>query len=102
MCADIEKKALWVREQQDGHRRLQAAYLAQTASLDGVSTERRGLQLRLRQAEAEARRDGHLRRRAPPLLRDAGAWCWAGVQTAALRSARASRRRAAGRRLTGC
>ena len=62
MCVDIEKKALWVREQQEEYRRVHNAYLQQTATMEATNAEKRSLQTRLRQAEAEAKRDGHLRK----------------------------------------
>ena len=62
MIVDIEKKALWVREQQEEHKRVQAAYAQIVASYEGAQTEKRGLQLRVRQAEAQSRQEDHLRR----------------------------------------
>ena len=62
MIVDIEKKALWVREQQEEHKRVQAAYAQMVASYEGVQTEKRSLQLRVRQAEAQSRQEDHLRR----------------------------------------
>ena len=68
MIVDIEKKALWVREQQEEHKRVQAAYAQIAAGYEGVQAEKRTLQLRVRQAEAQSRQEDHLRRFASRLL----------------------------------
>ena len=62
MIVDIEKKALWVREQQEEHRRVQAAYAQLVSSHEAVQADKRGLQLRVRQGEAQSRKEDHLRR----------------------------------------
>ena len=62
MIVDIEKKALWVREQQEEHKRVQAAYAQIAAGYEVVQAEKRTLQLRVRQAEAQSRQEDHLRR----------------------------------------
>ena len=57
LCAEIEKKAVLVREQQVEYERVQAAYSQMTAALEHAAHEKRHSEAAVLDLQAELRRD---------------------------------------------
>ena len=57
LCAEIEKKAVLVREQQAEYERVQAAYAQMTASMDHAAHEKRHAEALVLDLKAQIRND---------------------------------------------
>lgn len=57
LVLEVEKKAVLVREQNEEHLRLQAAYSNMAAALEAASQEKRSAQAHMHSLEAQSRRD---------------------------------------------